>query len=112
MVGFVFRPDIVRPLIGLEFVKLGALGTFAPEDVSPDPPWQDLARLEFHVSTHGHRKDVIQLFQAALLSLGQPKKDHEKSDDVQARVKSEGTCRVSINLVSRRLNRVGPYLAA
>ena len=56
--------------IVIEFVKVWAWFSLALEDVSSDPPWQDLEELVVHVGSCWHREYVIQLFQCSLLSLG------------------------------------------
>lgn len=69
----------------VELVKGLELNLLA-EDVSPEPPGQNLEDLVVHVGTSGHSKDVVKLLQGSLLSLRNPQEDHDKCCNVQTSV--------------------------
>lgn len=63
--------------------------TLAAQHVLLEPVRRDLGDLVVLVGAGGHGKDVIQFLEGALLRLGQPQKDHDEGDGVEAGVEAE-----------------------
>ena len=75
--------------IVLKRVQLGFRLTASEKDPTSEPPGGDLLELEGHVPAHGDGENVVQLFQATLLSLGHPQEHHGQRDQVESRIESK-----------------------
>jgi len=80
----------LSPCLVLEVVQLRADSVLAEQNPASEPPRQDLGQLVLGVSSSRDTKDVIQLFESALLGLVQEEEDHPESDEVHCCVEAEG----------------------
>ncbi len=62
---------------------------FAHEHPAVDEIWERFGDLVVHMRARGHREDVVQLFQRALLGFWHPEEDHYQGDDVGPSVETE-----------------------
>ncbi|KAF3068263.1 hypothetical protein CFAM422_007916 [Trichoderma lentiforme] len=79
------RSDIV------ELVQRSLGSTPLEEDVLLEPPGQGDSELVLHESANRHSKDIVELLESALHSLGYPEEDHDERDNVEASVEAECT---------------------
>lgn len=73
--GLHMRGLLHRRIIDVETIQLRTFGRLPQEDPSFDPPRKDLSPLILGMLSSGNSKDVIELFQTALLGLRQKGED-------------------------------------
>lgn len=56
---------------------------FTTENIAVDPPRKDLEDLIVHVLSGRHGEDIVELFQSALLGLGNEEEDHDQCNYVE-----------------------------
>lgn len=77
----------------LKSVQLRFWLQFPKQNPAPEPPRELTFQLKTGMCACGHTKNIVQLFQRALLSFGQEEEEKKESDDVEAGVEAEGAGR-------------------
>jgi hypothetical protein len=73
----------------LELVKRLKLRVLLPQDVALDEPGQVCAQVIGNMATGRDTEDVVELFEGALLRLGEAEEDDEEGDDVETGIETE-----------------------
>lgn len=90
--------NLIRPLmivlhVAFKVVEFGTLGALSAENITLDPPGQDLECLIRHMGLGWHSEDVVEFFQSALFGLRDQEEDHHQGGDVEEGIESEGSLR-------------------
>lgn len=72
----------------VELVERLEGGRLVAEDITLEPVWKSFLGLVFDEDTVGDGENLVELFQGALLSLGDEQENKDKGDDVESGIKA------------------------